>query len=156
MAEDILQTAYAKVLSGRASFGHRSNFKTWLFAVIRRTGQEVHRREAIRRLFLGRLRDFAELSTQILSPADEADRDGTAARLRHHTSALPRRQNEVLILVFYHDLTLAETAETLGISLGSVRRHYERGKANLRKCLHNDRREHHPAWSPQLKPESAE
>jgi len=82
MAEDILQRAYAKALSGRASFGHRSNFKTWFFAVIRRTGQEIHRREAISRLFLGRLRDFAEPATPILSPADEADRDGTAARRR--------------------------------------------------------------------------
>ena len=40
MAEDVLQTAYWKVIDGRARYGARSSFKTWLFAVIRKTAAE--------------------------------------------------------------------------------------------------------------------
>jgi RNA polymerase sigma-70 factor (ECF subfamily) len=40
-----------------------------------------------------------------------------------------------LHLVFYQDLTIAAAADVLGISLGSARVHYERGKAQLRRHL---------------------
>jgi len=39
-AADVLQIAYLKVLNGKAAFDARSSFKTWLFAVIRRTAAD--------------------------------------------------------------------------------------------------------------------
>ena len=39
-AEEVLQTAYIKVLEGRAKFEGRSSFRTWFFGVIRRTASE--------------------------------------------------------------------------------------------------------------------
>ena len=143
-AEDILQTAYWKVLAGRAIFKQRSSFKTWLFGVIRRTAQERRRRAAVRTLLTGRVRDFEEDRRTITSPADAAVARNDAFRLRHHCAQLPRRQYEVLMLVFYHDMTLAEASESLGISLGSVRRHYERGKANLRARIRHEKADESP------------
>ena len=43
-AEDVLQTTYVKVISGRAQYDGRSMFKTWLFGVIRLTAREHARR----------------------------------------------------------------------------------------------------------------
>ena len=51
---------------------------------------------------------------------------------------LSTRQREVLHLVFYENLTIAEAADVLGVSLGSARVHYERGKAQLRRILGED------------------
>src|SRR5262245_53621553 len=50
-AETVLQTAYLKVLEGKARFGGASSFRTWLFAVVRNTARDFRRRE-----WLGRLR----------------------------------------------------------------------------------------------------
>ena len=49
--------------------------------------------------------------------------------------SLPRRQREVLELVFYQELTIRAAAEVLQISLGTARTHYERGKKRLREIL---------------------
>ncbi|MGN6251238.1 MAG: RNA polymerase sigma factor [Marmoricola sp.] len=48
---------------------------------------------------------------------------------------LPRRQQEVLVLRHYLDLSEAEIAETLGIRPGSVKTHASRGAAALRARL---------------------
>ena len=49
-AEDVLQTVYVKVLDGKARFEGRAAFRTWLFAVIRRTASSHRRTQWLRRL----------------------------------------------------------------------------------------------------------
>jgi RNA polymerase sigma-70 factor (ECF subfamily) len=131
-AADVLQTAYAKVLSGAAKFGGRSAFKTWFFGVIRLTALERSRGGA-RQLVL----DAGDpLDATTSAPADVAyieAEDGHA--LRRALDQLPARQHEVLHLVFYQDMSIAEAALVMGVSLGSARTHYERAKQRLRTLL---------------------
>jgi RNA polymerase sigma-70 factor (ECF subfamily) len=56
-------------------------------------------------------------------------------RLRTALTRLSTRQQEVMHLVFYQDLTIEEAAGLLNISLGSARTHFERGKARLRDLI---------------------
>ena len=53
-AEEVLQTVYLSVLDGRARYDARSNFRTWLFGVIRRTAASERRRTWLRGLLLMR------------------------------------------------------------------------------------------------------
>ena len=43
-AEDVLQTTYLKIVEGRARYRGESAIRTWLFAVIKRTAVDAHRR----------------------------------------------------------------------------------------------------------------
>jgi RNA polymerase sigma factor (sigma-70 family) len=130
-AEAVLQTVYLKVLMGKARYDGRASFKTWLFAVIRRTAADERRRQMLRHLLLDRQR--ASPAPAAVERPDEAVHRAELRRLvRKVLTQLPRRQREVLQLVFYHDLSLAEAAQVMGISLGSARTHYERGKKRLR------------------------
>lgn len=141
-AEDVLQETYLKIVAGRARFGGRSAFKTWLFGVIRRTATERHRRRRLRSALLFRWADRPASATRRSQPSDRVDRLETAARVDRALRQLSPRQRQVVELVFYQDLTVAEAAEILAISIGSARVHYARGKAKLRVELEQRQRRH--------------
>jgi RNA polymerase sigma-70 factor (ECF subfamily) len=134
-AEDVLQIAYVKVLDERARFDGGSAFKTWLFAVIRRTAAERRRGRWMRSLALARWRTGQGESERSNDPEALASSAEAARSLRDSLRALPTRQRELLHLVFYEDLSLPEAALVAGISLGTARTHYHRGKARLRTLL---------------------
>jgi len=132
-AEDALQASYLKILDGRARFDGRASFRTWLFAVVRNTAAELRRRSALRRLLpLAVLDDTSDERPDAATVLARAD---ASRRLLAALATLPRRQREVLHLVFYQDLTISEAAAVAGVSLGTARTHYERGKAALKKLL---------------------
>ena len=134
-AESVLHSVYLKALEGKARYDGRSSFKTWLFAVIRKTAADERRRNFLQLFRLNQLerRDLTERSVESF---DEAIyRSEIQLAFRRALAQLPKRQREVLQLVFYHDLSLAEAADVMGVSLGSVRTHYERGKKRLRRLM---------------------
>jgi RNA polymerase sigma factor (sigma-70 family) len=137
-ASDVLQDAYLKVLDGRAVFRGESSFRTWLFGVVRRTASE-HRRNVFRRLSAM----WRVLSDDVVAdtpdPDDAMDGRAVADRLRAALKVLPARQRQVLYLVFHEELTVDAAAGVMGISVGSARTHYARGKARLREFLHGRR-----------------
>ena len=134
-AESVLQAVYLKVLEGRARFDGRSSFKTWLFAVIRKTALDERRRNMLRGLRLIKLGQAVLLRAQEESADQAVYRSQIEVMFRRALSRLPRRQREVLYLVFYHDFTVAGAAEVMGCSIGSARTHYERGKKRLYKMI---------------------
>jgi RNA polymerase sigma factor (sigma-70 family) len=137
-ATDVLQDAYLKVLDGRAVFRGESTFRTWFFGVVRRTAGE-HRRNLFRRLSaLWRVEHFDAVADPT-DPDAAIDGRATADRLRASLKQLPARQRQVLHLVFHEDLTVEAAAGVMGVSVGSARTHYARGKARLRELLQGRR-----------------
>ncbi|HEX6066379.1 MAG TPA: sigma-70 family RNA polymerase sigma factor [Longimicrobiales bacterium] len=132
-AEDVLQTAYVRVIGGSAVFGGRSLFRTWLFGVIRRVALEENRRARNER---GRTLMLEHPDAQAIADESTRTEEFESAQALHTALAeLPERQREILHLVFYQDMSIAEAAEVMEISIGSARTHYERGKARLRSLL---------------------
>ncbi len=129
-AADTLHSVYVQILeNGRQAFNGKSSFKTWLFSVIRNTAKK-------RRLQVSqRLKKLQNLVFG--PPADEKGIEGrfheieVRDRILDLLGRLSQRQRQVLQLVFYHNLTLEEAAGVMGVSVGSARTHYERGKCRL-------------------------
>ena len=131
-AREVLQQTYVKVLTGRARFDGRSALRTWLFGVIRLTALEQRR--------WGRHRSHdapppSEMPAGGASPESSAADRQRAEALATPLAKLSEKQREVLHLVFYEDLTIAEAAVVMEVSLGTARTHYERGKESLAALL---------------------
>jgi RNA polymerase sigma factor (sigma-70 family) len=141
-AEEVLQTVYLKILQGKAIYRGESKLQTWLFAVIRKTAISERRRQVLRSL------------TSIVSPGagsnveleSEFERSEMQRRFQEALAQLPARQCETLHLVFYQDLSLSEAAEIMNVSVGSARRHYERGKKRLREVLDREGVDYGVGW----------
>ncbi|HEV3459460.1 MAG TPA: RNA polymerase sigma factor [Thermoanaerobaculia bacterium] len=134
-AEEVLQTTYLKVLDGRARFADRSSFRTWLFAVIHRTAAERRRGRWLRLLATARWLNGHVPPAPAATPESAAGESEAVLGLRQALHELPSRQRDVLHLVFYQDLTVEGAARVLGISVGTARTHYHRGKETLRQVL---------------------
>ena len=134
-AEDALQMTYLKILDGRARFEGRSAFKTWLFGVIRMTVREQRRRTWWSWLRAAPVDAAVHLPSAEPLPDRAAERSETRQRVLAACARLSARQRQVMMLVFYHDLVLDEAAKAMGVSPGSARKHYQRGKEQLRAWL---------------------
>ena len=139
-AEEVLQMVYLKILQGKAVYRGESKLQTWLFAVIRKTAISERRKQV--------LRSLSSIVSPRSSPSVELDFDRSEMQRRFQEALahLPARQRETLHLVFYQDLSLSEAAEVMNVSVGSARRHYERGKRRLREALDREGVDYGVGW----------
>lgn len=153
-AADVLQAAYLKILDGRAQFNGKSGFKTWLFAVVRNTAAAERRRHWLSLSRLGEYFRERAQEAEAVEAEDFLESSETAAQFQTALARLPRRQREVLHLVFYQDLTIEEAAGVMGVGLGSARTHYERGKQRLREWLNKSKHDNEHERNRQQVPET--
>ncbi|WP_339697953.1 RNA polymerase sigma factor [Algoriphagus aquimarinus] len=123
MAKDVLQQSYLKILEGHAKLKDASKAKTWLFSIIRYTAiDELRKAEKV--VSLMDSYDPIEIKEEV---------DGT--NYEEIIKLLPEMQREVILMVFYHQMTIAQSAEILQIGLGTARTHYDRGKKKLKELI---------------------
>ena len=122
-AKDVLQMVYLKILEGKARYNEKANVKTWIFSVIRNTAIDYQRSQQVS-YPLG-------LVNNIVEESDYAE----SIDYRKVIQQLPERQHQVMLLVFYHGLTLEQVAAVLELGIGTVRTHYDRGKKALKELL---------------------
>ena len=148
-AEEVLQTVYLKILQGKACYRGECKLQTWLFAVIRKTAISERRRHILRTLksvAVPSSNADAQLSVKPFEMQRRLERSEMQQRFGEALARLPVRQRETLHLVFYQDLSLSEAAVVMNISVGSARRHYERGKKRLREALDREGVDYAISW----------
>ncbi|MER6412496.1 SigE family RNA polymerase sigma factor [Streptomyces humidus] len=127
--EDVVQEAFIRVHSARKRV--RDPQKT--LAYLRQTVVNLSR-SALRRRILGLKllsKPMPDMASAEEGAYDQLERDSLIKAMK----GLQRRQREVLVLRYFADMTEAQVAETLGISLGSVKAYGSRGIAALRRAM---------------------
>ena len=129
-AEDLLQTALTKTYLAWRRLGEIEAVEPYARRVLVNTATSWWRR-----------RWHGERPTETLPerPApDQIEEHLERDALWRHVQALPARQRAVLVLRFYEDLSEAQTAALLGISVGTVKSQTSRALGTLRRRLDGD------------------
>jgi RNA polymerase sigma-70 factor, ECF subfamily len=131
LAEDLVQTALMKTYLAYRRLDGVAAIEPYARTVLVHTASRCWRR-----------RWRGERPTAVLPDrpvADGADASVERDRVWRAILTLPARQRAVLVLRFYEDLTEAQTAGMLGVSIGTVKSHTARALATLRQRLDGSR-----------------
>ena len=135
LAEEVLQSVYVRVLDGRATHDGRAAFRTWMFAVIRNAARDQQRKRWWSRVLRLEFESLVKLVDPTAGDHLSVDESADLSAVRAALGRLPERQRQVAHLVFYEDLTVAEAANVMGVTVGTARQHYARAKESLRVLL---------------------
>ena len=131
-AEDVVQEAFIKAYRHLASFRRESPFRPWLLRIVANETHNLTRSRGRR----------AELSLRLggeSGPPAGDDPESVAlatdrrTRLLRAVAILSEREREAVVCRYFLQLSEAETAEVLGLPLGTVKSRTSRGLARLRE-----------------------
>ncbi len=138
LAEDLAQDAFVRVAS-RIREVSPDAFGAYLRQTVVNLVRSHHRHTRVERRYADRVESDAERRREASEAAASTTDAETRDELWRALEALPTRQREVIVCRYYLDLSEDQTADTLGIAVGTVKSATSRGLQTLRGALEPDR-----------------
>ncbi len=135
LAQDAAQEVFIRAFKGLRSFRFRSAPFTWLYRTTRNVCNElnrVRRSEPLQDEPTG----FEPVPEQQLSDFE------SARRVRELVAGLPERQREVVLLRIFEDLSVRETAQSMGCREGTVKALLHKATTKLKIKMDISRQEY--------------
>jgi len=131
LAEDITQDVFVKVYRHLPRFRQQSSIHTWVYRIAVNECKGFLRSWAFRNLLYSAwIKRDGDVSTEHLV-LDRVERDQLVA----HVLELSPPYRRVIALHYYADLSIAEVAEVLSVSEGTVRTRLTRARQQLKKRM---------------------
>lgn len=135
-AEDLVQETYAKALKGFSSFQLGTNFRAWMYRILRNTF--LTSRTGLKATAEIRLElDEGEpaLSVENETPESILIESSNRSWLLSALEELPIHHREILLLCEMEEMSYQEIAQTLSIPIGTVMSRLSRARKTLRASL---------------------
>ena len=130
LAEEVLQDVMLAAWEHAAKFRGESKVRTWLLTIARHRAINAHRRAT------PELAPLDESTyTADTTPLEKVERKTQRLALQAAIQQLPPFHQEILVLIFYHQLSGPEVAEVLGVTVGTVKSRLHRAKEMLRRVM---------------------
>ncbi|MFH8473784.1 sigma-70 family RNA polymerase sigma factor [Streptomyces sp. NPDC018000] len=138
-AEDMFQETFLRawrsgVPAPDSPYTH-AQIRSWLFTIARSVLVDHHRAESRRPALTRGHEELVALSDATSPPATETDRLADVWLVRAALDRLAPSHREVVVELYYHGRTVAETAERIGIPEGTVKSRAYYGARALRAAL---------------------
>jgi RNA polymerase sigma-70 factor (ECF subfamily) len=141
-ADDVVQETFVEVWRSADRYDPaRGSLATWVSTIAHRRAVDRLRRPATRPLGeeIG-----GALAASSSSPQENVAEGEVRARVSRALSALPPEQREPIELMYYRGLSQSESAELLGVALGTLKSRVRAGMARLGKMLEDPAPEARP------------
>ena len=137
-AEDLVQETYMKALRGFSSFQQGTNFRAWMYKILRNTFLTTQ--NGLKAWALVSLDSDGEGDQPTEPTASETPESVLLARVQQETiqsalESLPVKFREIVLLCDLEEMTYQEIGETLGIPIGTVMSRLSRARKAMRGLL---------------------
>lgn len=131
-ADELVQDIWLRVLQGIGRLQDPGKFRPWLFGI-------AHRRlmDEMRSRYTRSIDDGADLDL-LAADMPDPDRDLIARELERGMANLTADDRDALSLFYLEELSLAETAQALGVPIGTVKSRLFHARQMLRQQLNGD------------------
>lgn len=130
-AEDIFQEVFIKVNKSIYAFRGESNIKTWIIRITINQCKD-YLKSAYQQKVVPMM-EFREDSIITDDISDEAEKKEEAETVREAVQNLPEHYREVVLCVYYQEMSMKEAADALNLPEGTVKSRLLRAKEKL-KC----------------------
>jgi RNA polymerase sigma-70 factor (ECF subfamily) len=128
-ADDLVQDAVLRALSAASQFTPGTNFKAWIFTILR----NLYFNEFRRNRALMRPLEAADLESHATAPAQQAGLEFDDFRRAFNT--LPAEQREALVLVGADGFRYEEAAAICGCPIGTIKSRVARARSEVGRLL---------------------
>lgn len=129
MADDMAQDAMMRAWAARASYIPDTNFRAWIFRILRNNYYTAFRKNA-------RFTSWdPEAAERLLVTKATQDLSIELADVAKALNQLPIQQREVLMMVAAGGASYEEAAEVIGCAVGTVKSRVSRGRAALEAII---------------------
>lgn len=132
LAEEVLQDVMLAAWKSAAKFRGDSKVRTWLLVIARNRAINTQRKYSPNMV---PLEEDLNAHSADTGPLEKVVRKSEHEVLREAIDSLPSAHREILMLVFFQQLTGPEVAEVLGITVGTVKSRLHRAKETLRRIM---------------------
>lgn len=140
-ANDITQEVFIQMYKSIDSFRGDSKLSTWLYRIaVNKSLNAIRNKkskswlQSIERIF-GVEKKTIEFTDSFADTASYAENNDRAKAIKQAMATLPETQRTAFVLSKYEDLSYAEIAEVMQVSISSVESLLFRAKSNLQKKL---------------------
>ena len=135
-AEDLVQETYRKALASFASFQTGTNFRAWMFRILKNTFlSSCSRLERRMTLAVDSEPEGPELAVESETPETILIERSNRKQVQRAIDELPTHFREALLLFEVEELSYREIAEILSIPIGTVMSRLTRARRAVRESL---------------------
>jgi len=133
-AEDLVQETYVKALRGFSGFQLGTNFRAWMFRILRNTF--LTSRTGLKSAAMSDEEfDFEQIPTAVPNPESVLIARSNRELVRQALTDLPLLYREILLLCEVEEMSYEEIAQVLAVPVGTVMSRLYRARKALRALL---------------------
>ncbi len=132
-AEDIFQDVFIKVNQKLNTFEGNSSIKTWIIRITINTCKDFLKSAWNKRVVP--MMEYQEDAIVSDSDYEEVETKDTREMIKKTVLSLPPKYKDIIICVYYQDMTITEAAQALRIAEGTAKSRLSRARQKLKSVL---------------------
>lgn len=137
-ANEITQETFIAALRSLPSYQEKQSLKAWLYTIaLNQSRSHLRKRKVLERLRTTLTSIFRIETEKQVSPEETVIQSEREAQIWNSLNRLDERHRTVVVLRYFHELSIAEISEILSVNEGTIHSRLHSAREKLRDALKN-------------------